>query len=220
MTSPSRITPERAVLMGALLAALAYLPDIRYDFILDDYPLILMNETIASWRNWKMAFTTHIFAVKNAIEPPEFGALHYRPVYKLWQMLNEHLFGYVFPWWHLTSLLLHFGVILLVYRLAIKVVKERWTAALAALLFAFHPIHVESVAYVSASTDLLVTLFALISFLAYLQFREGSASPLYFIASVFAAALAMMSKETAVMFPWLLFAYEALREAQIGRAHV
>ena len=43
MTSPSRITPERAVLMGALLAALAYLPDIRYDFILDDYPLILMN---------------------------------------------------------------------------------------------------------------------------------------------------------------------------------
>ncbi len=216
MPSQSRVTPDRAVLVGALLAALVYIQDIRYDFILDDYPLILMNESIASWRNWKMAFVTHIFGEKNPLVPVQFAALHYRPIYKLWQMLNAQLFGFVLPWWHLTSLLLHFGVTLLVYQLGIKLVKARWTAALAALLFAFHPIHVESVAYVSASTDLLVTLFALISFLAYFRFREEGASPLYFIASVVAAALAMMSKETAVMFPWLLVAYEAMRETPPG----
>jgi tetratricopeptide (TPR) repeat protein len=216
MPSQTRITPDRAVLVGSLLAAFAYFQDVRYDFILDDIPLILMNESITSWRNWKMAFQTHIFEVKNPTLAIEFAAVHYRPVYKLWQILNEQMFGSVLPWWHLTSLLLHTCVILLVYQLGIKLLRERWTAALAALLFAFHPIHVESVAYVTASTDLLVTLFALISFLAYFRFRAEGGSLLSFLVSVFAAALAMLSKETAVMFPWLLVAYEALHENPAG----
>jgi len=216
MNSQSRITPDRAVLVGALLAALAYIQDIRYDFILDDYPLILMNTSIAHWRNWKMAFINHIFATDEPTLPAEITFMHYRPVYKLWHMLHAHVFGYVFPWWHLTSLLLHFGVTILVYLLGIRVVKERWTAALAALLFAFHPIHVESVAYVSASSDLLLAFFALIAFLAYRQFREDGASLFYFGVSVVAAALAMMSKETAAMFPWMLVAYEAMRETPLG----
>jgi hypothetical protein len=216
MPSKFRITPDRAVLLGALLAALAYIQDVRYDFILDDVPLILMNETIASWRNWKSTFVTQIFATSSPTVPQAITAMHYRPVYKLWQMLNEQFFGSVLPWWHITSLLLHVGVIVLVYQLAVKLLKEPWTAALAALIFAFHPIHVESVAYVTASTDLLVTIFALISFLAYFRFREESASPIYLVASLIAAALSMMSKETAVMFPWLLVSYEALREVPSG----
>ena len=151
-------------------------------------------KAITSWRNWKTAFVTHIFAVKNPTVPLEIAAVHYRPVYKLWQMLNEQLFGSVLPWWHISSLLLHVGVTLLVYQLGVKLLKERWTAALAALLFAVHPIHVESVAYVTASTDLLVTLFALLSFLAYFRFREEGAPPFFFVASLVAAALAMMSR--------------------------
>ena len=202
--------------MGVLLAALAYCQDLRYDFILDDEPLILLNETITSWRNWKTLFVTHIFAETSPNRPFDTMAVHYRPIYRLWQMLNEQLFGAVLPWWHLTSLLLHGFVTILVYQMGVKLLKEPWTAALAALLFAFHPIHAESVSYVTASTDLLVALFVLLSFLAYFRFREEGGSPAYFIASVFAAALAMLSKETAVMLPWLLVAYEALREVPSG----
>jgi tetratricopeptide (TPR) repeat protein len=216
MSAQSRITPDRVVLVGAVLAALAYLQDLRYDFILDDIQLIQLNDSITSWRDWKTAFVTDIFSSKSPTIPVEFAAIHYRPIYKLWQVLNQRLFGFQVPWWHLASLLLHFIVIVLVYQVGIKLLKERWTAAVAALLFAFHPIHVESVAYVTASTDILVTIFALISFLAYSRFRDEDASPLYFAASVIAAALAMMSKETAVMFPWLLVAYEALRETPPG----
>src|ERR1700730_9271709 len=220
MPSQSRITPDRAVLLGALVAALAYIQDVRYDFILDDVPLILLNDTITSLRYWKSAFVTQIFAANSPTAPQAIAAVHYRPVYKLWQMLNEQLFGSSLPWWHITSLLLHVGVIFLVYQLAVKLLKDRWTAALAALIFAFHPIHVESVTYVTASTDLLVTIFALISFLAYFRFREEDGSPIYLIVSVLAAALSMMSKETAVMFPWLLVAYEALREVPAGTQRV
>jgi protein O-mannosyl-transferase len=211
----SRITPERAVLIGTILAALAYIQDVRYDFILDDVALILMSDTLSTWRNWKTIFVTQIFADKNPMVPVDLMAVHYRPVYRLWQLLNAQLFGPVLPWWHITSLLLHVAAVFLVYQVGLKLLKQPWTAALAALLFAFHPIHAESVAYVTASTDILVTLFALISFLAYFRFREEGASPLYFAGSLLAAALAMLSKETAVMFPWALVAYEAMREAPV-----
>ena len=88
-------------------------------------------------------------------------------------------------------------------------------AALAALLFAFHPIHIESVSYVSASTDVLVTIFLLLSFLSYVQFREGGSS-LHLILAVFTAALAILSKETAGMFPFMLIAYELFAKGQPG----
>ena len=211
MDSETRITPDRAVLVGALLAAFAYIQDVRYDFILDDVPLILMNELITSWQNWKKLFVVDIFASKNPL-PAGGTAIHYRPIYQLWQMLNEQLFGSVLPWWHVTSLLLHIAATFLVYQLGVKLLKERWTAALGALLFAFHPIHAESVAYVTASTDLLVTVFSLAAFLAYFRFREEKGSVVFWIASVALAALAIFSKETAVMFPGMLVAYEALRQ--------
>jgi tetratricopeptide (TPR) repeat protein len=212
MASPSRITPDRVVLAGALLAALAYIQDLRYDFILDDVPLILINETLRSWHNWKSMFLTNIFAAKSQALPVEITAVHYRPIYRLWQLMNARVFGFVIPWWHLTSLLLHLCVVFLVYVLGLKVLKNRWTAALAATLFAVHPIHAESVAYVTASTDLLVTLFSLVAFLAYFRYREEGASLASYIVSIVAAAMAMLSKETAVMFPFLLVAYELLRE--------
>jgi protein O-mannosyl-transferase len=219
MSSPSRVDPDRAVLAGVLLATAVYCQDIRYDFLLDDVPLVLMNDRTASWHNVKAAFMTHIFSARAGDVPLDNQAVHYRPVYILWQMMNRWLFGAVLPWWHLTSLLLHIGVTVLVYFLGVQILRERWPAALGALLFALHPIHAESVSYVSASTDLLVTLFLLISFLSYVRFREGSASLGYLVASVVGASLAMLSKETAAVFPLMLVAYESLREGNADTRH-
>src|SRR5579863_7560589 len=127
MPSQSRVTPDRVVLIGSLLAALAYIQDVRYDFILDDVPLILMNGTIASWRNWETLFVTDLFGVKHPSAAMELGGLLYRPIYRLWQMLNAQIFGLVLPWWHLPSLLLHRGAPLLVYQLGIMVPNDRLT---------------------------------------------------------------------------------------------
>jgi Flp pilus assembly protein TadD len=207
----SRITPDRAVLMGVLFTAAVYCRDLQYSFVLDDNPLIFTNENLASWRNWKIFFRTDIFSASGPSIPLSFSA-HYRPIYMLWLMINEQLFGLIVPWWHLTSLLLHICAIYLVYQLGLRVFKEGWTATLGALLFAFHPIHVEAVAYVSASTDLLATIFVLISFLSYCRFREPNASPAYFAVSLLTAGLAMLSKETAAMMPFLLVSYEACCE--------
>ena len=194
-----------------LVTAGVYCRDLQYDFILDDVPLILMNETLTSWKNWTTLFVSQIVPTGMDVV-----AVHYRPLYMLWLMANQQLFGMVLPWWHLTSLLLHLLAIFLVYKVGVKVLQEPWTAALAALLFAFHPIHVESVSYVSASSDLLATVFMLLAFLAYSRFREQSAHPFYLAASMLMAALAMLSKETAAIFPLALVAYEILREGPPG----
>ena len=216
MSRRSRITPDRAVLAGLFVTAAIYCRDLQYDFLLDDIQLILMNPTVASWHNLKMIFTTDAFFTQAPKVPIAVSALHYRPIFMLWLMVNQTLFGSILPWWHLTSLLLHLGVTFLVYKLGVKLLKEPWAAALAALLFAFHPIHAESVSYVSASTDLLVALFSIAAFLWYARFREEGASVWYLAGAVLAAALAMLSKETGAMLPWLLAAYEALREAPSG----
>jgi tetratricopeptide (TPR) repeat protein len=212
MSSQIRVTPDRAVLAGMLVTAAVYCRDLQYDFILDDVPLILMNETITSWKNWTTLFVSQIIPTQGV----DINAALYRPIYILWFMVNYHLFGMVLPWWHLTSLLLHLLVTFLVYKVGVKVLREPWTAALATLLFAFHPIHVESVSYVSASTDLLVAVFLLVAFLAYSRFLEQGASLWYLTASVLTAGLAMLSKETAAIFPLVLVAYEMLRERQPG----
>jgi tetratricopeptide (TPR) repeat protein len=209
MSLQARITPDRAVLAGMLVTAGVYCRDLQYDFILDDVPLILMNEAITSWKNWTTLFVSQIVPTGMDVV-----AVHYRPIYMLWLLANQQLFGMVLPWWHLTSLLLHLLAIFLVYKVGEKVLRESWTAAVAALLFAFHPIHVESVSYVSASSDLLATVFMLVAFLAYSRFREQGASLWYLAASVVAGASAMLSKETAAIFPLVLVAYELLREGR------
>ena len=219
MSLSGRITPDRAVLAGIFLAAAVYCQDLRYDFLLDDIPFILMSVPKLSWLGAKGAFATHISSAPAGDVPLDVLAAHYRPVYTLWQMLHGSLFGAVLPWWHLTSLLLHICVVVLVYLVGRQVLKQSWPAALGALLFALHPIHAESVSYVSAATDLLATLFLLISFLFYIRFREQEASPAYLIVSVFAAALAVLSKEIAVIFPLTLVAYEAVQHRKPGAQH-
>src|SRR5215470_8621865 len=201
-----RLDPGRTLLGAIIITAVLYCRDLQYDFLLDDIPLILLNQTISSWRNWKAVLVNQIFPLDTGIPM----AIHYRPVYVFWLMLNHQLFGGVLPWWHMTSLLLHLLAVFLVYRTGLLLFKRPWTATLGALLFALHPIHPESVTYVSASTDILVTVFFLGSFLTYYRFREEKISPVYWAASIVFGALAVFSKETGFMVPLALLAFELI----------
>jgi tetratricopeptide (TPR) repeat protein len=80
-------------------------------------------------------------------------------------------------------------------------------AALAGALFAVHPVHLEAVAWISARNELLLGVFLLGSFLAYLHARRGAGSLAW--AACFALfALALLSKETAVLFPGIVLLHE------------
>jgi len=122
------------------------------------------------------------------------------------------LFGFEVFGWHLVSIALHLGVVFLVYRLARQWELSFEVSAASALLFGLHPVHSESVAWVSALPDPLATLFILSSLLLYERYYEkgGIRNPLALYASVALALMAMASKEVAVIYPVFLVAREAL----------
>ncbi len=211
-------TPDRLFWFGLVLAAVVYSITLQADFIFDDVHLILLNDTLDSWSKWRIAFTQHVWE----FHQPPAGARHYRPGFVLWLLANKRLFGDIAPWWHLTSLLLHLIATTLLYRVAVRLLKNdsTWTPAVAALLFAIHPVHIESVAWISASTDLLAAIFLLSSFLCYLRFRETlPESPALLSLAVLFAALAILCKETAAVFPAVIFFYEwfADQTTSLGR---
>ncbi len=143
---------------------------------------------------------------------PAGGSVHlyYRPVYGLSLLLDRFLWGTQASGFHLTNILLHMANVLLVYALVLKVTtgpRLHLTAFLAALLFAVHPVHAESVDWIAGRTDLLATLFSLLSFMAYLRFRHDLRRR-YLCVSAACYLLGLFSKEVAFAVPLIIAAYE------------
>jgi hypothetical protein len=94
------------------------------------------------------------------------------------------------------------------------------TGGIAALIFAIHPANIESVAWASCSSELLMGVFLLLSYLSFLQFRAGG-KKMDLLVSVCSFALALGCKETAVSFPLILIWHEwsyRRRESEIEPA--
>lgn len=197
---------HQAVLgLGLALTFIAYCGTVAFDFAYDDRSQVVGNPWIRSWHFVPRYFTTNVWGFHN----PAVLGNYYRPLFFLWLRVNYMLFG-LRPWgWHLTSLLAHLGVTLLVYYLASKLFGDRLTAATAALIFGIHPVHIEAVAWVSGVTDPSMTFLVISSFLCYLEScREGRRSWAGWAASLGLYALAMLAKETAIVLPLLIFAHQ------------
>jgi len=92
---------------------------------------------------------------------------------------------------------------------------EYWTAALAALIFAVHPVHIEPVTWVSAASDSLLTMFAALAFTAFLRGRDSAQKQnvAWWVASLALLACALLTKEMAVVFSALVGIYSWLHPA-------
>lgn len=113
---------------------------------------------------------------------------------------------------HALNLMLHAACVLLVYGLLLRLVGHPLAAAAGALLFAVHPLHVESVAWVSETKGLLSALCALLAMVAYFDFAKRQeqrrpAWPAYLTALAF-FVLAMLAKPVAVSLPMALLILE------------
>ncbi|MDX8410812.1 MAG: tetratricopeptide repeat protein [Mariprofundaceae bacterium] len=193
-----------------------YLNALPGAFVYDDPTLIEQNPWLSG-----LQYLPDIF-LSNAWSFDQMQSNYYRPLLFAILMLDYHIFG-LDPWgYHLTNVLLHAGVSVLVFIVAARLLKQgsrhveeqskvSWQAALpliAALLFALHPIHTESVAWVSGMTDVSFSLFYLLAFYLYMRAdgRWGMAMAL----SACCFFLAALCKETALTLPIMLFAYDAV----------
>lgn len=183
----------------------AYWGSLDFQFVHDDRGQIVNNPAVHSWRYVRQYFTAHVWA---HVDPNETGN-YYRPLFLLWLRVNNMLFDSHPWWWHLTTVLAHLAATLGVYFLSCRILEEKLTAVVAALFFGLHPVHIEAVAWVSGVTEPLLSILFISSFLCHLRGRERRETARKWIGlSLLLFALALLEKETAIMLPALVFAYE------------
>jgi hypothetical protein len=118
--------------------------------------------------------------------------------------------------YHLFNLLFHLVNCYLVYRLAFLLSKNNSLIALVtSLLFAIHPLHVESVAWISERKDVLYGLFFIAGHIAYTKYIDTASKKQYWLTLLF-VILSLMSKPAAVIFPVSLFCIDILRRRQFS----
>ena len=151
----------RALLITALAACatLPYLNILVNGFVDDDHGQVMENPYIRSFQYLKEIFTTNVWSFTGVT-----AGNYYRPMMTLGYLVCYKLFGLRAYGFHLVSLLLHVLVVCLVFVLAERLTGDRVWAFVAGALFALHPIHTESVAWIAAVTDLELTFFYLLTF--------------------------------------------------------
>ena len=188
-------------LLLAAAAFIAYAGTLSFDFVYDDRFQILGNRSLTSWSYVPGYFTHHVWYLID----PHLAANYYRPIFLLWLKVCYSIFGLSPSGWHFASVALHMVATVQMFWLAQRLLKTRSAAAVAALLFALHPVHVENVAWISGVTDLLMFVTILGAVLAFLRWQQTRSALVYAGALIF-ATLAFLSKEPAIVLPILLAA--------------
>jgi protein O-mannosyl-transferase len=187
-----------AVLIGLVLAAAieaVYAPVVGFGFVNWDDPwYVTGNSHVAgglSWASATWAFTSG-------------GDFYWHPLTWLSHMLDVSLFGLHAGGHHATSVLLHIANTLLLFALLLRSAGFRvWRSAFVAALFALHPLHVESVAWIAERKDVLSGLFWMLSLLVYLRYAGRPGWRRYAVL-VAAFACGLMSKPMVVTLPVVL----------------
>ncbi len=189
-----------------LLGFLLYANTVTNGFVYDDHSQIEQNPYVHSSQYLGKIFWSPVLSYQGAQGAPNY----YRPLMMFGYLLEFHLFG-TFPYgYHLINILLHCIVVWLVYQVALQLFADHWTAFLAGAVFALHPIHTESVAWIAGVTDIEVTVFYLLTIWFFLRLgdrNEGSRGRLQ-AGMIISFILALLSKEQAMTLPVLATVYE------------
>ncbi|XP_041972951.1 protein O-mannosyl-transferase TMTC1-like [Aricia agestis] len=179
--------------MVTATAVLSYINSLNGDFVHDDIPAIVSNADVVGGGNLKQLLLDDFWGTPMA-DPSSHKS--YRPLTTLSFRLNYALCGLHPWWWHACNVTLHAACCALVARACVTVARlQRPFAALAALLFAVHPVHTEAVAGVVGRAELLACMFFLSSLLVYHRPTSNKRSVWL---SVILGALSMLAKETGV----------------------
>ncbi len=198
-----------AAILTAAVAVAVYLPGLPGEFVYDDGRLIVQNDGLKRPFDARRALLRDYYAS----DFDRMGLGYYRPVAVLSVELDYRRGGGAALPFHLTNATVHAGVSLLVLALGLVLFEGAVGAAAAgAILFALHPAHAESVAFISGRVDPLMALFGLAAIVLHLR-GARSARPWPFRAGAGVAwLLALLSKEMAATIPLLVLLLESARE--------
>ncbi|MCD6521955.1 tetratricopeptide repeat protein [Candidatus Calescamantes bacterium] len=192
------------LLLLFLIASLPYLNTLHNDFVYDDKELILKNKVVKEGR-LKDIFLTPFWGKE------ELGL--WRPITLLSFRWNYLLGDFSPVSFHLLNIFLHSLTSILVFLFFFKITKDEIISIFSAVIFSLHPVHVEAVSWIVGRSEVLSTLFLLLSF--YLLLLKNNLSSLLLPPVFF--FLSLLSKETGVVLPLLIIAYYFLFPKRISR---
>ncbi|OQA00580.1 MAG: TPR repeat-containing protein YrrB [Bacteroidetes bacterium ADurb.Bin408] len=193
------LTNYGGILLIIIVTLLIYSRAFFNDFVFwDDDSYIHNNPYIKSLSidNLYRIFTTPYFA-------------NYHPLTTLSYAIEYHFFGLNPLPYHITNVIIHLISTWLIYVFILRLCGQKVTALTVAFIFALHPMHVESVAWISERKDVMYTMFFIAGMNNYLKYlRNSKRIEALFVAFLFFTA-SVMSKSAAVVFPpvMVLIAY-------------
>ncbi|KAB2851916.1 MAG: tetratricopeptide repeat protein [Ignavibacterium sp.] len=186
------------LIIGMIL--LVYIQNLWFDFAyLDDNLIVFAEyEKIDSLSKIPQAFASG-YLLDN----------YYRPMIMISFIIDTAIAGQSSTMYHLTNLILHIAVSLMLYTFLLKVSLKKSVSLFLTLFFSLHPINTNAVSWIAGRNDLLLALFSLFSLLAFIAFRK-SGKAVFLLISLTAYFFAMMSKEVALIIPMIFFLYDWL----------
>jgi tetratricopeptide (TPR) repeat protein len=180
-----------------LLGSAVYLNTLHNQFVFDDLPLIRDNPSISNLAR----VPSYLFSgIDNA---------PYRPLRWMSYAIDYQFSGLKPVAYHVSNIAYHLLTVITIYFTIVALTGSGAAAFIAACLFAVHPVHTDSVTYISGRRDILSTLFYILGFFLFLQARQKN-RPRLLIFALASYLLAIGSKEMAVTLPAMFFFYDLI----------
>jgi len=171
-----------------------YSPVINHEFVnYDDDEYVFENPTVLngiSLNNMHWAFTTTYKS-------------NWHPLTWMSHMLDVELFGLNAGMHHITNVIFHILNTLLLFILFREMTGCLWKSGFVAVLFAFHPMHVESVAWISERKDVLSTFWGMLTLIAYVKYVKRGKLIYYLLVNLF-YIIGIMAKPMIVTIPFVM----------------
>jgi tetratricopeptide (TPR) repeat protein len=191
--------PRLIALLLAFITIVVFLPVAHDEFInYDDPDYATDNPHVENGLNWtdlKWAATTDF-------------AGNWHPLTWISLQTDATIFGLNAGAFHIVNVLFHTANVTLLFLLLLRLTERLWPSALVAALFAWHPLHLESVAWVSERKDVFSTFFALLALLSYVKFARENCRRSFWFALVF-FAWGLLAKPMLVTLPFVFLLLDA-----------
>ena len=167
---------------------------LRYDFVNYDDPRYVYQNT---------RITSGISVANVAWAFSHIHSENWHPLTTITHMLDCQLHGLNASWHHFTNVLLHSFAVVLLFVALERMTGALWRSAFVSAVFAVHPLHVESVAWIAERKDVLSAFFFMLTLLAYLHYTRAPSIGRYLTVAL-VVALGLMSKPMLVTLPFVL----------------
>jgi cytochrome c-type biogenesis protein CcmH/NrfG len=179
----------------AIMVAIVFGQTLHYDFVhYDDYTYVGHNPHVTGGLT--------LDDVRWAFTHKELGL--WNPLVTISHCLDWQLYGPDAGGHHLTNVLLHLASVILLFLILRRMTGSIWRSAFVAALFAIHPLHVESVAWIAERKDVLSGFFFMLTLGAYVLYAEQPRSVARYLSVVLLFCMGLMSKPMLVTVPIVL----------------